>query len=200
MTPNSLFEKHIAKFPLFSSVLLGKSFPQADASKIRKMYGVPKVSGTCHHPRASAVWEYNEYISPDDLACYTQYNDLPNSIVEQKSNRGTAICQYPDCICPVGSPTPKILRTGIDDIEYSIGCGEANLDVQMLSATSQGTKIMTFSYFGPGATHPQEQLNYQVGGYYDMINILTSLAENEQETAPAVVSISYDGTESPPDT
>jgi len=139
VTPNSFFSDYVEKFPLFGPFL------QADAATIRNIYGVPAVEGDCYNPRISAVFQYNQQISPDDLACYAQINDLPESTVEfmvpsDKQNSDNGRCSLPLCICP---------PLWLSQYYSSKGptCAEGNLDVMMLAGMSGGSKIMSFSYF-----------------------------------------------------
>ena len=126
---------------------INPDFPAASAGIIRNIYGVPTLDGACYSPRDSAVFqELGESIGANDLACYNQNFDLQNTMVkpvliensplaEWPSNTPNGICQLPDCVCANGVYA-----------EGGVSCGEANLDVQMLSAMSGGTTIRSISY------------------------------------------------------
>jgi len=167
-TPNSSFDKFMNKFPLWKQ---GKTnYPQSSASTIRDIYGVPEVSGKCYNPRDSAVFEYDSGISIDDLACYTQYNNLPDTTITPVDIDGSnkiAVVQYPQGFCPPAYSTNA----------KGVKCNEGNLDVQMLSAMSGGTNIHAFTFFD-GVINDLEE----------MMKALGHLAG--QKFIPAVMSMS----------
>ena len=143
LSSNRYFERYLEEYYIEVD-----GIPLARAETIRNIYGVPTLDGTCYNPRDSAIFELDQLLDVDDVACYNQFNGLQETPIEapEGSIEVNGICQNPDCSCSAINTFTitderGVFNTGGDD------CAEAVLDVQMLAAVSGGTKIKSFSYF-----------------------------------------------------